>query len=383
MTKKINNKKEKTSAKNDKRTAVSSQQLYPLNMLYLYITEGCNLCCRHCWIEPPHQAKGRSYPVLDFELFKSAVEQGKQLGLAGVKLTGGEPLMHPQISDILEYLRSSDIQLTIETNGVLCSAELAQKIAACKNSFASISLDGSDAATHEWVRGVEGSFDAALQGIRHLSAAGLKPQIIMSIMRRNIHQVEAVVRLAESLGAGSVKFNLIQPTARGKKMHDSGESLTIQEFVELGRWVDSDLTSRTHLHLYFDHPLAFRPLGNMFAANSNGCSRCGILGILGVLASGSYALCGIGETVPELIFGHISTNPLREVWNTNQILADIRKGLPGRLEGICGSCIMRNLCLGSCIAQNYYRSKELWAPFWYCQEAEKAGLFPKSRKKIV
>jgi SynChlorMet cassette radical SAM/SPASM protein ScmF len=147
--------------------------------------------------------------------------------------------------------------------------------------------------------------------------------------------------------------------------------------------LDSDLSSRTSLKLFFDHPLAFRPLGKMFSPNSNGCGRCGIHGILGVLADGSFALCGIGENVPELIFVHISTSPLREVWNANRVLTDIRKGLPGRLEGICGSCIMQSLCLGSCIAQNYYRRKDLWAPFWYCEQAEMAGLFPGSRKKNV
>ena len=97
----------------------------------------------------------------------------------------------------------------------------------------SVSLDGSDAETHEWVRGVEGSFKAAQNGVRNLVVAGLKPQIIMSIMRQNRDQMESVVRLAESLGAGSVKFNLIQPTARGEKMHDAGETMTIDELFEI------------------------------------------------------------------------------------------------------------------------------------------------------
>ena len=362
------------------QTASTDNIVYPLHTIYFYLTEGCNLCCRHCWIEPPHEAKGRSYPVLDVGLLKLAVEQAKTLGLTSVKLTGGEPLLHPRIAEILEYLTAEDIRLVVETNGVLCTPELAQKVAACKNPFASVSLDGADAETHEWVRGVSGSFNAAVNGLKNLAAAGLKPQIIMSIMRRNRNQVEDLVRLAESIGAASVKFNIIQPTARGEKIHEAGEALSTAEMEELGQWVETDLAMRTPLKLYFDHPLAFRPLGRMFAAGGNGCSRCGILGILGVLASGSYALCGIGETVPELIFGHVSTGPLKEVWNNNPVLREIRQGLPDRLEGICRQCLMKNICLGSCIAQNYYRTRNLWAPFWYCNEAEHAGLFPTTRK---
>jgi len=191
--------------------------------------------------------------------------------------------------------------------------------------------------------------------------------------------MEAVVRMAESLKVGSVKFNLIQPIARGKTMHEGGDTLTIEELVDLGGWVENNLSDSTDLSLFYDHPAAFRPLGKMFGENGDGCSTCGILGILGVLADGSYALCGIGEHVPELVFGHAAKDRLEEVWKRTDVLNELREGLTGRLEGICGNCLMKDMCLGSCIAQNYYRSKHLWTPFWYCEEAKKAGLFPETR----
>jgi SynChlorMet cassette radical SAM/SPASM protein ScmF len=356
---------------------------YPLNQIYFYLTEGCNLACRHCWIAPKLQTEDRSYPVLSADLFKSIVEQGKPLGLSGVKLSGGEPLIHPQISDILEHMKSEDLDLTVETNGVLCTPEIAQQIAACKNPFVSVSLDGANAETHEWVRGVPGCFEAALNGVRHLVKVGIRPQIIMSIMRRNKDQMEPMVRLAESLGAESVKFNLIQPIARGENLHKSGDTLTIEELVDLGSWVENGLSDSTDLSVFYDHPSAFRPLGKMFGQDGDGCSTCGIFGILGVLADGSYALCGIGEHVPELVFGRAAENRLEEVWKRTDVLNELREGLAERLEGICGDCLMKNVCLGSCVAQNYYRSQYLWTPFWYCEEANKVGLFPETRIRPV
>jgi SynChlorMet cassette radical SAM/SPASM protein ScmF len=352
---------------------------YPLNQIYFYLTEGCNLRCRHCWIAPKYQSENNFYPVLDLNLFKSIIEQAKPLGVSGVKLTGGEPLLHPKIKEILECIKAKDLRLTVETNGVLCTAELASKMAECKDTFVSVSLDGAQAETHEWVRGVEGCFENALVGIRNLADTGLKPQIIMSIMRRNKDQMESIVRLAERLGAGSVKFNILQPTARGERMHDSGEALDIEELLDLGKWVENTLSAATDLHLYYDQPMAFRPLGKMFGSNGDGCGVCGILGIVGVLANGAYALCGIGETVLDLVFGHGTRNSLEHVWNHTPVLSEIRKGLPLRMEGICGDCLMKGLCLGSCVAQNYYQSKNLWAPYWYCEEARKRGLFPESR----
>jgi len=361
----------------------TEEREYPLNQIYFYLTEGCNLRCRHCWIEPKYQGGDKSYPSLEIDLFRSIIEQAKPLGLSGVKLTGGEPLLHPDIYEILDIIQSEDVGLTVETNGVLCTPGLAKRMKACKGTFVSVSLDGADPETHEWVRGVEGCFDATLEGFRNLVKVGFRPQLIMSVMRRNKEQMEATVRLAESLGAGSVKFNLVQPTARGEIMHEAGETLTIEELVELGQWVENELSDSTNIRIFYSHPAAFKPLGKMFGEQGTGCGVCGIFGILGVLGNGSYALCGIGETVPDLIFGDAAKDRLEDVWKNTSVLKQIRENLPAKLGGICGECVMKGVCLGSCIAQNYYRSKDLWAPFWFCEEAEEAGLFPETRMRAV
>ncbi|NPV05518.1 MAG: SynChlorMet cassette radical SAM/SPASM protein ScmF [Syntrophaceae bacterium] len=350
-----------------------------LNTLYFYLTEGCNLRCRHCWIEPPHQSATRQYPAVEPELFRHIIDQAKPLGLTSVKLTGGEPLMHPRIGEILAILRDERLRFNMETNGVLCTPELARELVRSGMFHVSVSLDGADAETHEWVRGVKGCFDAALQGIRNLVTAGARPQVIMTLMRRNAGQIEAVVRLAESVGASSVKFNIVQPTARGVKMHEAGETLPIHEIVRIGSWVEDELSAGTKLRLFYSHPVAFRPLGKIYGREGSGCGVCGIHGILGVLGNGSYALCGIGETVPELVFGHAAKDALADVWRETPVLNEIREGLPRRLEGICSECLMKGVCLGSCVAQNYYRSRNLWAPHWYCEEARALDLFPGMR----
>jgi SynChlorMet cassette radical SAM/SPASM protein ScmF len=364
---------------NNKEEKEIEKKVYPLNQIYFYLTEGCNLACRHCWLSPKHQRGGITHPVLPFDLFQSITDQAKSLGVPGIKLTGGEPLLHPQIHEILKLIQTQGFNLVVETNGVLCSPDIAQEIAACKNTFVSISLDGADMQTHEWVRRVNGCFEAALEGIRNLTNEGLKPQIIMSIMRRNKDQVEKVVRLAEYLGAGSVKFNLVQPTGRGEKMNKDGDTLSVDELIDLGEWVETKLSASTDLKLYYHKPPAFRPLSRMYGKDGDGSVRCGVLGIIGVLADGSFALCGIGSHIPELVFGQASKSRLEDVWNNNPVLLSLREGIPYRFEGICGDCVMKKFCMGSCIAQNFYRGKNLWTPYWFCEEANNRGLFPKTR----
>jgi SynChlorMet cassette radical SAM/SPASM protein ScmF len=350
-----------------------------LNQLYFYLTEGCNLACRHCWLAPKFDADGDRYAHLPVELFETAIREAKPFGLSSIKLTGGEPLMHPEFLHLLAIARREELGLTIETNGLLCTPEIAAEIAKSPRRFVSVSIDGADAATHEWVRGVEGSFEAACQAVRYLVAAGIRPQVIFSVMRGNVDQAEAVVRLVEELGAASLKFNVVQPTARGEKLHQADEALSIEELIALGRRVDMELSTTTSLRLFFDYPMAFRPLSRM--SRGDGCGICGIFGILGVIPTGHYALCGIGEQVPDLVFGTVGEDPLETVWRENEVLNAIRVGLPKDLDGVCADCLMKHLCLGSCIAQNYYRAGDLFAPFWFCELAEKAGLFPGSRSK--
>ncbi|MCJ7443893.1 MAG: SynChlorMet cassette radical SAM/SPASM protein ScmF [Methanotrichaceae archaeon] len=356
-------------------------KIYPLRTIYFYLTEGCNLACRHCWIAPVFQRYTNEYSSLDLALFKSIINQAQPLGLCDVKLTGGEPLLHPRIDEMLEFIHEENLGLIMETNGVLCTPQLAKSITQCRDPSISVSLDGTDADTHEWVRGVPGCFDEAIRGLTNLIEAGLKPQIIMTIMRRNRAQMASMVKMAEKLGAGSVKFNLVQPTARGETIYSQGEALTIDEMVAVGGWIENELSASTSIPVFYDHPIAFRPMGKMFGDSGNGCAVCRIKTILGVLSDGSYALCGIGANIPDLVFGHAAIDRLEDVWQNSPILQDLRQNLPDHLEGICDRCIMKNICLGSCIAQNYYSTKNLWAPHWFCTEAEKAGLFPQSRIK--
>jgi len=350
----------------------------PLNQLYIYLTEGCNLACRHCWLAPRFDPDGDKYPVLPLELFRTAIQEAKPLGLTGVKLTGGEPLLHPEIMEILAVIRQQGLDFTMETNGLLCTPEVAAAIALQENPFVSISLDGADEKTHDMIRGLDGAFAKATKAVSQLAAAGLRPQVIMSIMRSNVDQVEKVIELAESLGAASIKFNIIQPTGRGEAIRGGAGGLQIDKLIRLGRQVEREMAPKTELNLYFDYPAAFHPLKH-FTAAEDGCGVCSILSILGLLPNGAYALCGIGAHVEELVFGKAGHDSLAELWKKNPVLNQLRAGLPDRLTGICSHCLMKQQCLGSCIAQNYYRSGDLWAPFWFCEQADAMGLFPASR----
>jgi len=348
----------------------------PLRSIYFYLTEGCNLACRHCWIAPEFDESG-IMPAIPVNLFHKVINEALPLGLTDIKLTGGEPLMHPRFGELLDIARRKNLGVTIETNGLLCTPEVAADIARLPRRFVSVSIDGSDKATHEWLRGVSGCFEKAKSAINNLVDAGVRPQIITTLIRRNAGQIEEIVRMAEHWGASSVKFNVVLPTGRGEKLNETAETLSIAELIRIGEYVETSLPAKTKLQVFFDSPYAFRSLSGF--ASGRGCHRCNIHNIIGVIASGEYALCGIGYHVKDLVFGLAGTDSLERIWKENEVLNSLRSGIPDKLEGICSKCLMKYVCQGSCIAQNFYRTKNIWAPFWFCDMAYSEGLFPKTR----
>lgn len=350
---------------------------YPLNRLYVYLTEGCNLACRHCWLSPGFDPHGTRYPVLELAALETVLDEAMPLGLSSVKLTGGEPLLHPRIEDVLRCLQDAAVGLNVETNGLLLTDRLAGRIADFSDRFVSVSIDGADPETHDRFRGAAGAFEGACQAVTRLVDSGIRPQVIMAVTRKNCDQIPAMIRLAESMGASSVKLNPIHPIARGEVLVKGDETLTVGELIRLCRYVEGELARQTELPVDFDIPPAFRPLSRLHDREAPG--TCGILGILGLLPTGEYALCGIGRHIPGLVFGRVGEDPLKAIWDHHSVLVALRAGLPRQLEGICGQCLMRGRCLGSCIAQNQYRTGRLFGPFWFCEAAFAAGLFPRTR----
>ena len=350
----------------------------PLTTLYLYIAGSCNLACRHCWISPNYMAGGKGGQFVPLEYVSKAIQQALPLGLSSIKLTGGEPLLHPQIRELVTLISQAGLDITIETNGTLVDADLAVFLRDSSHvSRISVSLDGATPQTHEALRLIPGSFQKAIEGIRNLTAVGYRPQLICTLYRGNVHELAQVAALAESLDCGSVKFNHVQSSGRGESMAKD-EGLSIPELIDLYQYIEKELAPASKIPIFFDIPFAFRPIREFLNGN---IGHCDILHILGMLSGGELSLCGIGVTVPELIFGNIANDNLAEVWYNNKRLQELRRLIPNSFEGICGDCIHRLICFGECVANTYQKTKTLNDSYYFCANAVELDLFPVTRRR--
>ncbi|MBN2305621.1 MAG: radical SAM protein [Anaerolineae bacterium] len=348
----------------------------PLEMLYLYIAGSCNLACRHCWIAPTFSPNGSTGPFIRLDHVRKAIDEAKSLGLNRIKLTGGEPTLHPEFRELVRLIHAEGLGITIETNGTLIDAELAQFLAEHGCGMISVSVDGATAETHDALRNVPGSYERALAGIRALVGVGFGPQLICTLHQGNVAEMAGVVELGQRLGCGSVKFNYVQRAGRGINFaEDNG--FEVPEVINLYHHVRDDLDPPSRIPVYFDIPPAFRPLESLLTDRA----RCRIRHILGILATGEMSVCGIGTTVPELVYGHMDRDSLREVWCTHPAIQKLREDIPVNLEGICRECLMLDTCQGHCVANNFLASRRMNAAYAFCQRADDLGLFPSTRRR--
>ncbi|MBN2465608.1 radical SAM protein [candidate division WOR-3 bacterium] len=354
-----------------------------LRAFYLYMSNTCNLRCRHCWITPRFgDGKETLGDFVDPGVLRQAVVEAKQLGLCSVKLTGGEPMLHPRFMDIADMLTAEGMSMDMETNGTLMTAEKARHLKEKTNvTFISVSLDAPDARSHDSFRGVPGAFDAAVRGLDCLVNAGYRNcQVIMSVHRGNRHQVEEVVALAAAHGANSVKFNPVTRTGRGAAMEESGEVMDFDEHLAFARYVSTELRPKARVGVILNMPPALSLMRDLLRTRGR-TGDCGVLRILGVLGNGDIALCGIGRTVPELVYGKLGRDSIRDIWFSNPTILRLRQALTDvdALPSPCARCLFVRTCRTGCVANNYTESGSLIAPTWLCAEAERRGVFPSKR----
>ena len=166
------------------------------------ITRDCDLCCLHCCTE---SAPGKRLPdELDADEAMKLAEEIIRSEVPYVMLCGGEPLVVPHFLALAETLGQAGVQLKIETNGQRFDAKVAQRLARLPIRSVQISLDGDTQETYEMQR-PGGSLAKAHAACRAVRGAGLPLEITFAPTRLNIHEVEAVIERARSLGA--FRFN--------------------------------------------------------------------------------------------------------------------------------------------------------------------------------
>lgn len=178
--------------------ALAARRSGALLTLQVNLTTRCNLECRHCY----RASERETDPVdLSAETIVDVLHQAADLGALWLTLTGGEPLLHPDLGSVLSCARKLRFAISVLTNGTLVDGSAADLLAESHPFRVQVSLYGATPEVHDGIVGVAGSYGSTVKGIRLLVERKVPVLVTSTVMAPNAEEIPALMELARNLGA--------------------------------------------------------------------------------------------------------------------------------------------------------------------------------------
>ena len=341
----------------------------------------CNLLCKHCYsISGDVDFSGE---LSTGEVFR-VLDDLKAAQVPAVILSGGEPLLRPDIYEIAERAKTLGFSVSLSSNGALIDDAHADRIAAARFDYVGVSLDGIG-ETHDRFRGRKGSFDASIAGIRRLAARGIKVGLRFTMTTDNQESFPALLDLMKAEGATKFYLSHLVYSGRGNKNRTSDAEHAVTRdamnrlFAEA--WADVKAGSeREYVTGNNDADGVFLWMWAKAHAPEAADHLYAKLVQWGGNASGVNVanIDNLGEVHPDTFWwdhsiGNVGARPFGEIWaDTSDPLMAGLKARPRRISGRCGSCAHFAICGGNTRVRAYRLTGDAFAedPACYLDDAE-------------
>ncbi len=316
------------------------------------LTERCNLHCAHCYLDASRRSgsgsgSGSGSEELSRDECLRVIDELAALNPHLVLiLTGGEPLLHPHLEEIVERAAAVGMTPVLGSNGTALRREKAERLRDAGLRGVGVSLDSTDPELHDRLRGMPGAWQRSVDGLRVLREVGLPFVIQPSIFSWNRHEIDALARLALELGAQTVNFYFLVCTGRGQQMTDiSAEDYetALGEIGELQRELAGQIMLNAKCAPHQKRIVHQRDANSPFAAGyAGGCPA----------ATHYFRIGPRGEVSPCPYIpsrgASIRQRSVPEIWGDDAQMSELRNR--SALGGRCGACEYRDLC-GGCRAR--------------------------------
>jgi AdoMet-dependent heme synthase len=322
------------------------------------LTRRCNLFCAHCYMSaaPGADAAGELSTEECRRVMADIARVNPHVFLI---LTGGEPLIRPDLYELAARGREHGFTMVVGTNGVLLREKQARRLREHGVQGASLSLDSTDPARHDAFRHLPGAWQGAVRATEALRAEGLDFSLHMSVTDWNLGEIPAMIDLARELGARVLNFFFLVRTGRGEQLTD----ITPQQYEQIGAAAAPSvlegaedpwsvpagrvggLLIRAKCAPHFRRILWQRDPSSPLLANY----------AHGSCPAGKY-YCRItpdGDVTPcpymPVSAGNLRQVGFAELWERGRVFTDLREP---KLGGRCGACEFQVIC-GGCRCRAY------------------------------
>ena len=337
-------------------TPVKPRRALPGPVVIWNLIRRCNLKCKHCYsISGDVDFPGE---LSTSEVF-TVMDDLKSFRVPVLILSGGEPLLRPDIFEVSRRAKQLGFYVGLSTNGALIDDHNIEAIAGVGYDYLGISIDGIG-TTHDRFRGVPGCFDASMRGIGLARSHGLKVGLRFTMTIDNAAELPAVLDLADGEGVPKFYLSHLVYAGRGNKNRadDAASALTRQametlidrawdsiargdekEFVTGNNDADGVLLLQWVERNFPDHAAHMRAKLAEWGGNASGVNIANI--------------DNLGNVHPDTFWWHHSLGNVRkrrfsDIWSdTSDPLMAGLKQFPRPLEGRCGACRHRDICGGN------------------------------------
>jgi len=335
-------------------------------MVVWNITNKCNLRCKQCYQNSSDEGNELT---LDEKFY--VVDRIAESGAIYINFAGGEPLLSKDFFKVVEYSINKGLMVKILTNGTLITKEVAKKFSEMGIDLVVVSIDGAKKETHDKIRGVRGSYEKAIEGVKNCVKENIKTGIAMTLNADNYQEVSELIQLSKNLGAKYFFVKPFIPAGRGAKY--SYLDLSPEVKNEVFKKIAMEVVANNDMIINVDVP-QFRCLFE------ESCSSTGlVLTDIGIIKESENGIkfiesgcragsCSIilepnGDIKPclymDIILGNVRKDKIKDIWNNSEVFKTLRSR--ENLKGNCGSCKDKYVC-GGCRASAYNYFKDLTAP---------------------
>jgi radical SAM protein with 4Fe4S-binding SPASM domain len=344
-------------------------------------TNRCNLSCLHCYSKSTLD----EVDTLTTQQIKKTILQMKDNGVKFIIFSGGEPLTRKDLFEIADFCKENGIITYLSSNGLYFTKTNVQKIVDTFN-YVGISIDG-DEETHDHFRGLKGAFKETLKAVLLANSTGAKVGIRFTITKETINSLEYIFDLVEKHNIPKIYISHLVYSGRGldnlkmdltkEQRRESVEFILNKafEYYETGRNIevvtgnmeqDAILFLNKFAKKYPDLKDTMRERLVKWGGNSAGRN------LLNINSEGDVR----PDPFFPLTVGNIIKEDFGNIWQSGDLLNQLRVHPRKQIGGICADCEQIDVCNGGSRARAYAITGDLWSedPSCYLTKEERENI---------
>ena len=316
----------------------------------------CNLTCKHCYAT---SADSPFRNELNTEEALRVIDDLHDAGVRVLILSGGEPLLRPDLFQLAGHARAKGFFVALSSNGTLIDAHNIEQIAAAQFDYVGISIDGLQEVHDAW-RQMPGSFASAMRAIDLCRRHGIRVGLRTTLTQHNSEQLPAILGLMRERGVQKFYLSHLNYSGRGKRSskfdaqrqitRDAVHLLFERAWADIGAGLDTDFVTGNNdadaiLLLQWvqrrmpQHAARLESMLRAWGGNASG--------------SGIANIDNTGDVHPDTYWwqhqvGNVRRQSFRDIWITHPhpLLQQLRQH-PRPVGGRCASCRWLPVCNGN------------------------------------